>query len=302
MDIVFPVFPVKPAKRFLHSVLFPDGRTVSDGKSFVRSGNAPVSIPCLIRKNPRHFPPFPDDSRGRPRHGFLKNIQHGPVAAGVGPYVPEDRVPLLQADAVLLQRDEVTAVHLADHHIQVPPAQQRPFPDQVQVLRGKNDAAKASHQVGKLLDPLAVNQDFLFLRLGRMKADRHLAQAEAIPDDDRAGRVSLSRADDVRVIGHAVAPAKCRIVDRFQQVGLPGSVLPVKQVDFRIRRKFRPAVIPEVFQFQFFYPHTFYKQKTACPLSGPPFCPPCPSVTGKPEPAESDKGNPIRSAVRPRRD
>ena len=98
------------------------------------------------------------DNRGRGHgHRFLEYAQQRTVRGRTGPQVPEDRIALVQPGLILLQRDKVPPADLADHHIQVPSAVGRTFPDQPQILRRKDDAAQAAHHIREFLDFFVVD-------------------------------------------------------------------------------------------------------------------------------------------------
>jgi len=88
-----------------------------------------------VRAGESDLPPLPDDDCGRLRHGLLKSGKDRHAAGSVCPQVPDHSVALVHAGAVLLQRNEVSAADLADHHIQASPAQRRALPDEAEILR-----------------------------------------------------------------------------------------------------------------------------------------------------------------------
>ena len=92
-----------------------------------------------------------------------------------------------------------------------------------------------------------------------MEADRDFPLPEGRFDANGGKSCIFAVSDDIRVAGDPVGTSQRSIMDRLQEIGLPGTVPAEEQVYPRIGMQLQILIIPEVFQFQFCYPHNLLK-------------------------------------------
>ena len=162
---------------------------------------------------------------------------------------------MLQSRSVLLQRNKITPVHLGNHHIQVPPAYRRPFPDQAQILRRKDDALQAAHHIREPFDLLLIQQDHFLRGLIRHQAHGDLPLHAPGPHVHAACRKALPDPHRALVPGDPVALAKGAIMNGLQQVRFAGAIRAEEQIDPFVRGQYSFLVISEITESQLFNNH-----------------------------------------------